>query len=54
MPVTSSPAPSRLLDRGGPLAQADHDVDPGVLEVQRMGMTLRAVAEDRDGLAVEE
>ena len=54
MPVTSSPAAARLLDRGGALAQADHDVDPGVLEVQRMGMTLRAVAEDRDGLAVEE
>ena len=48
------PGAVRLLDRGRALAQADHDVDPGVLEVQRMGMTLRAVAEDRDGLAVEE
>ena len=48
------PGAARLLDRGRVLAQADHDVDPGVLEVQRMGMTLRAVAEDRDGLAVEE
>ncbi len=54
MPVDLEPGGARLLDRGRALAQADHDVDPGVLEVQRMGMTLRAVAEDRDGLAVEE
>ena len=54
MPVTSSPAARAFSTERRALAQADHDVDPGVLEVQRMGMTLRAVAEDRDGLAVEE
>ena len=36
------------------LAQADHDVDAGVLEVQRVGVALRAVSDDGDGLAVEE
>ena len=36
------------------LAQADDDVDAGVLEVQRVGVALRAVADDGDGLAVEE
>ena len=34
-------------------SQADDDDDPGVLEVQRVGVALRAVADDRDGLAVE-
>ena len=43
-----------LLDRGGVLAQPDDDVDPGVLQVQRVGVALGAVADDRDGLAVEE
>ena len=54
MPVTSSPAARAFSTDAESVAQADHDVDPGVLEVQRMGVTLRAVAEDRDGLAVEE
>ena len=38
----------------GALAQPDDDVDAGVLEVQGVGVTLRAEADDRDGLAVEE
>ena len=45
---------ARRGDRGGVLAQADDDVDAGVLEVQRVGVALRAVADDGDGLAVEE
>ena len=36
------------------VAQAYDDVDAGVLEVQGVGVALRAVADDRDGLAVEE
>ena len=32
------------------VAQADHDVDAGVLQVQRVRVALRAVAEDRDQL----
>ena len=54
MSVTSRPCVLRLLDgrRVGP--QADDDVDAGVLEVQRVGVALGAVAEDGDGLAVEE
>ena len=43
-----------LGDRGGVITQADDDLDAGVLEVERVGVTLRAVADDRDGLAVEE
>src|SRR6202035_691412 len=43
-----------VRDRGGVLAQADHDVHAGVLQVERVGMSLRAVADDGDGLAVEE
>ncbi len=39
---------------GGVRAQADDDVDPGVLQVERVGVALRAVAEDGDGLAVEQ
>ena len=34
-------------------AKADDDVDAGFLEVERVGVALRAVAEDRDGLALE-
>ena len=45
---------ARLRDRGGVGAQPDDDVDAGVLEVQRVGVALRAVADDGDGLAVEE
>ena len=45
---------ARRGDRGGVLAQTDDDVDAGVLQVQRVGMALRAVADDRDGLAVEQ
>jgi hypothetical protein len=43
----------RLFDRGGVLAEADHYVDAGVLQVQRMGVALRAIAEDGHGLSVE-
>ena len=39
---------------GGVRAQADDDVDPGVLQVERVGVALGAVAEDGDGLAVEQ
>ena len=54
MSSTSRPVVARLLDgaRVGP--QADDDVDARVLEVERVGVALRAVADDRDGLAVEE
>ena len=38
---------------GGVGAQADDHVDAGVLEVEGVGVPLGAVAEDRDGLAVE-
>ena len=48
------PGAARLLDRRRAVAQADHDVDPRVLEVERMRVALGAVAQDRDGLAVEE
>ena len=51
---TSRPPLARLVDRRRALAQADDDVDAGVLEVQRVGVALRAEADDRDGLAVEE
>ena len=34
-------------------AEADDDVDAGVLQVERVGVALRAVAEDRDRLALE-
>src|SRR5205807_10344969 len=45
---------ARLGDRLRVLAQADDDVDAGVFEVERVGVALRAVADDGDGLAVEE
>ena len=54
MSVTSRPSRLGLLDRRGVRAQADDDVDAGVLEVQRVGVALGAVAEDGHGLAVEE
>jgi hypothetical protein len=36
------------------LAQADHHVDAGLLQVQRVRMTLRAVADDRDLAAADD
>jgi hypothetical protein len=39
---------ARLGDRVRVLAQADDDVDAGVLEVQRVRVPLRAVADDSD------
>ncbi len=45
---------ARLRDAGRVLAQPDDDAHAGVLEVQRVGVALRAEADDRDGLAVEE
>ena len=36
-----------------PAAQPDDDVDPAVVEVERLGAALIAVAEDRDALAGE-
>ena len=42
-----------LRAAGGVGAQPDDDVDAGVLQVERVGVALRAVAEDRDGLALE-
>jgi hypothetical protein len=47
------PPSLRLVDRRRIGPQADHDVDPGLLEVERVGVALGAVADDRDGLAVE-
>ena len=52
--TTSRPGALRLRDRLGAVAQADDDVDAGVLEVPGVGVALGAVADDRDGLAVEE
>ena len=43
----------RLGDAGRVGAQPDDDADAGVLEVERVGVALGAVADDRDGLAVE-
>ena len=45
---------ARLLDALGARAQAYDDVHAGVLEVQRVGVALRAESDDGDGLAVEE
>ena len=47
-PCTVQPGGLGLGLRRRALAQADHHVDAGVLEVQRVGVTLRAVADDRD------
>ena len=54
MSVTSRPASFARRDgaRVGP--QADDDVDAGVLEVERVRVALGAVADDGDGLAVEQ
>ena len=54
MSATSSPDSFGLGDGGGIGPEPDYDVDAGVLEVQRMGVALGAVADDGDGLAVEE
>ena len=54
MSATSSPASCALATEAESGPQADDDVDAGVLEVQRVGVALGAVADDRDGLAVEE
>ena len=54
MSVTSRPASCAPVDGLGVRAQADDDVDAGVLEVERVGVALGAVADDGDGLAVEE
>ncbi len=51
---TSRPCSRRLRDGGRVGTQPDDDVDAGVLEVERVGVALRAVADDGDGLAVEE
>ena len=40
-------------DAAGLGTQADDDRDAGVLEIECVGVALRAVADDRDGLAVE-
>ena len=49
------PQPCRLGVRaaGRVRPQPDDDVDARLLEVERVGVALRAVAEDRDGLALE-
>src|SRR5205823_7467486 len=43
----------RLGDAARVRPQADYDRNAGVLEVEGVGVALRAVADDRDGLAVE-
>ena len=47
--------PVRLGDRNrfAPLVEADDDVAAAVLEVERVGVALRAKAEDGQGLALE-
>src|SRR6266513_1519143 len=44
----------RLVPGRAALAQANADLDPRFLQVERMGVTLRAVAEDGDLLALDE
>jgi ligand-binding SRPBCC domain-containing protein len=44
---------TRLGDRVRVLTEADDDVDSGLLQIECMGVALRAVAQDGDGLAVE-
>ena len=42
-----------LLGEGaalGPWREPDDDVDPALVQVQRVGMALAAIADDRDGL----
>ena len=49
------PSPLGLRDRlASPVAQPDDHVDARVLQVERVGVALGAVAEDGDGLAVEQ
>ena len=36
----------RLVPRSAVLAQADRDLDAGLVQIQRMGVALRAVAND--------
>ena len=48
------PVVARLRDAARVRPQPDDHVDPGVLEVQGVGVALGAVPDDRDGLAVEE
>ena len=43
-----------LGPRGAAAAQAHHDLDTAVVQVLRVRVTLRAVADDRDGLALDE
>ena len=44
----------RLVPGRAALAQANRDLDPGILEIQRMGMALRTVAEDGDFFALDQ
>ena len=46
--TTRSPAASALAFDDEPVTQADAHVDARVLQVQRVGVALRAVADDRD------
>ena len=38
----------------GPFAQTNRDADPGILQIVRMGMALRTVADDGDFLALNQ
>ena len=44
----------RLLPGSAARAQADDDLDAGLMQVKRMGMTLRAIADDGNGLALDQ
>ena len=50
---TSRPSRLGLRPAGGVGPQPDDDVDARVLQVERVGVALRAVADHGDGLAVE-
>jgi hypothetical protein len=52
--ATFRPAFSTLDHDGAALAQADGDLDAAVVQVLRVGMALRAVADDGDVLALDE
>ena len=43
----------RLVPARAALAHADHDVEAGVMQVERMGAALAAVAEDGDAVAFQ-
>jgi len=45
---------ARLRRRGRVRAQADDDLDARVLQVQGVGVALGAVADDRDGLSLQQ